>query len=116
VIIKHIIGILLISSPAIALFGYLIKKEGFFCALKLLCFCLPVFLVVITGAVLITGCTTTQPIIAPCRKPILPPEPHYPIKDLKHGDKPPTVVKAYVATVQLQQDYIGILKHMQPSI
>lgn len=63
---------------------------------------------------ILIGCTTTQPIkvIVPCPKPNIPAEPYYPVQDLKQGNKPATVAKAYVATVQLQRDYIDELKHI----
>lgn len=63
--------------------------------------------------ILLTGCAT-QPlqVTAPCPKVNLPDEPHYPVSDLKQGDSPATVAKAYVATNQLKSDYIGELKHI----
>jgi hypothetical protein len=60
----------------------------------------------------LTGCTTTQPVVVGCPKPNIPPAPHYPVASLKQGDSPATVAKAYVATVRLQQDYIGELTHI----
>lgn len=53
-----------------------------------------------------------QPVVSGCPRPNIPPAPHYPVSDLKQGDSPAIVAKAYVATVQLQQDYIGELKHI----
>lgn len=68
--------------------------------LILLCLCL-------------TGCATTQPVVtAPCPSPTIPPSPHYPVADLKQGDSPAAVAKAYVATVDLQNSYIEQLKHI----
>jgi hypothetical protein len=63
-------------------------------------------------ALTLTGCTTTQPITvtAPCPKPIIPSEPHYPVQDLRKGDSPAMVMKAYVATVKGQHDYIQQLQ------
>lgn len=62
---------------------------------------------------ILTGCTARPlQVTAPCPKPIIPTEPHYPAQDLKQGDKPDRVAKAYAATVQLQHDYIGELKHV----
>jgi hypothetical protein len=43
---------------------------------------------------------TTYPV------PDIPCEPHYPIFDLKENDTPDKVIKAYVATLQLQRGYI----------
>jgi hypothetical protein len=62
---------------------------------------------------LLTGCAT-QPlqVTAPCPKVNLPLEPHYPVSDLKQGDSPATVARAYVATNQLKSDYIAELKHI----
>lgn len=62
---------------------------------------------------LLTGCAS-QPlqVTAPCPKVNLPDEPHYPVSDLKQGDSPATVARAYVATIQLKSDYIGELKHI----
>lgn len=56
---------------------------------------------------LITGCATTHPVVVGCH-PKLPSEPHYPVQDLKPGDKPATVAKAYVVTVGLQHDRIQL--------
>lgn len=63
---------------------------------------------------LLTGCATKQPLVvtASCPKPNIPAESHYPVQDLKQDDKPDQVMKAYVATVQGQQDYIMQLKHI----
>ncbi len=73
-----------------------------------------IVVVIILLASCLGGCTTTQPlqVTAPCPKPNLPPEPHYPVQGLKQGDSPATVAKAYVVTVQLQHDYINELKHV----
>jgi hypothetical protein len=64
--------------------------------------------IIIGSSLLLAGCTTTKPIevTAPCPKPNIPAEPRYPVQDLKQGDQPDKVMKAYVATVQGQQDYI----------
>lgn len=69
---------------------------------------LPTLLILLT----LTGCTTMQPVVSGCPKPNIPPAPHYPVASLKQGDSPATVAKAYVSTVQMQQDYIGELKHV----
>ena len=58
----------------------------------------------------LTGCATAKPPVILGCKLNLPQEGHYPITDLKKGDKPGTVAKAYVATVQLQHDYIQMQK------
>lgn len=58
---------------------------------------------------LLTGCTTTHPVVIGCH-PKLPPEPDYPDKYLKVGDKPATVAKAYVASRDLRHDYIQLQK------
>lgn len=47
-----------------------------------------------------------------CPSPQIPPEPHYPVQDLRPGDKPDKVAKAYVATVHGQHDYIENLKRI----
>ena len=63
----------------------------------------------------LTACTTTQPktisVVVPvaCAKPVVPDKPTYPIYSLKKGDRPATIAKAYVATVQLQNNYINQL-------
>lgn len=68
------------------------------------------------GCLLLAGCTTTKPVEVPvpvaCVQPKLPAEPHYPIKDLKTGDSPATVIKAYVATAAGQHDYIERVKYI----
>jgi uncharacterized lipoprotein YajG len=70
-------------------------------------------LVLLIPLILLTGCAT-QPlqVTAPCPAVNLPDEPHYPVQDLKRGDSAATVAKAYVATVQLQEGYIGELLHI----
>jgi hypothetical protein len=62
-------------------------------------------------AVCLGGCAT-RPVYVPqaCPKVTIAPEHHYPVQDLHAGDKPDKVMKAYVATVQGQRDYIGYLK------
>jgi hypothetical protein len=69
---------------------------------------------IVVLASLLGGCTATQPVhvTAPCPKVNIPPEPHYPLQDLKQGDSRAKVAKAYVATVKGQQDYIQQLKHI----
>jgi hypothetical protein len=71
-------------------------------------------IIIIALAVCLSGCASTQPlqVTAPCPKVVIPIEPHYPIQDLKPGSSPPTVAKAYVATVQMQHDYIEELRHI----
>lgn len=48
------------------------------------------------------GCAT-QPlqVTAPCPKPDIPAEPHYPAQDLKKGDSHSKVAKAYVASLSM---------------
>lgn len=67
----------------------------------------------IVVCLIMSACTTETPIkvTVPSQKVTLPPEPHYPIKDLRSGDSTAKVVKAYVATVRMQQDRIEILEH-----
>lgn len=56
----------------------------------------------------LAACNSMQPISisSPCPSPVVPAEPHYPIKDLKQGDNQATVAKAYAASFQLAYDYI----------
>lgn len=70
--------------------------------------------IIIFTALLLTACTTTQPlqVTVPCPKPNIPAEPHYPAQDLKQGDSPATVAKAYVATVKGQRGYIEQLRYV----
>lgn len=71
---------------------------------------------IIIGCGFLAGCTTTRTVEVPvpvaCVQPKLPAEPHYPIHDLKKDDSPATVVKAYVATVAGQHDYIERVKYI----
>ncbi len=48
------------------------------------------------------------PITIPCQIQV-PPEPHYPIDDLRPGDGADVVAKSYVATVAGQREHINIL-------
>lgn len=69
-------------------------------------------LIIIMCAAL-TACATKPvyiPLSKPCVMPKLPPEPHYPISDLKHGDSPDKVIKAYAATVQMYKDQLRMCK------
>lgn len=71
-----------------------------------------ILVVIILSALLLVACATKPPEIVKVpvmvKCPIaIPPEPHYPIADLKRGDTPDTVVKSYVATVKLQQIHIN---------
>jgi hypothetical protein len=63
---------------------------------------------------LLAGCATTQPlqVTAPCPKPNIPGEPHYPVSDLKRGDDAATVAKAYVVTNYLKDLHIAELKNI----
>jgi hypothetical protein len=59
--------------------------------------------VLIVLASCLGGCAVAQPlqVAAPCPKPNIPPEPHYPAQDLKHGDSYAAVAKAYVVSYGL---------------
>jgi hypothetical protein len=62
-------------------------------------------------AVCLGGCASrTVYVPQACPKVTIAPEHRYPVQDLHAGDRPATVMKAYVATVQGQRDYIGYLK------
>jgi hypothetical protein len=63
---------------------------------------------------ILTGCATTQPlqVTAPCPKPVIPAEPHYPAQDLKQGDSPATVAKSYVASLGLCLDTNAAIRHV----
>lgn len=71
--------------------------------------------VILLLTLLLSGCASTMPktvnmpVPVQCPKPNIPEQPHYPIKDLKQGDQPATVMKAYVATVVAQQNFINQL-------
>jgi hypothetical protein len=80
---------------------------------EMLAICL-IAIAVIVLASWLGGCTTMQPLqaTAPCPRPNIPTEPHYPLQDLKQGDSHTTVAKAYVATLKGQHDYIQQLKHI----
>lgn len=64
--------------------------------------------VIIVLAACLGGCATTQPlqVTAPCPRPNIPTEPHYPIQYLKKGDSSDKVAKAYAASFGLAYDYI----------
>lgn len=63
---------------------------------------------------ILTACshpsTAYLPVPTPCNRETAPPEPRYPVANLRQGDKPSAVAKAYVGTVRLQQGYIKELK------
>jgi hypothetical protein len=61
-------------------------------------------LVTVLLVLLLTACSAHMPV--GCPKPNIPPEPRYPVQDLRPGDKRDKVAKAYVATVRGQHDYI----------
>jgi hypothetical protein len=61
-------------------------------------------IITMTAFLLLTACSTHMPV--GCPKPNIPPEPHYPVQDLRPGDSRDKVAKAYVATVRGQHDYI----------
>jgi hypothetical protein len=61
----------------------------------------------------IAGCASNPkivyvPVEKPCVSPQLPQQNVYPISSLSSVSTPADVVKAYVSTVQMQQDYISI--------
>lgn len=70
------------------------------------------FILLIAG--LLTGCTTTRTVYVPtgCPKINIPTEPQYPLQNLKANDTHAVVAREYAATLQLQHDYIGELKHV----
>lgn len=49
---------------------------------------------------LLTGCTTTRPVVSACPRIKIPPAPHYAIQDLKPDSDLPTASKAWVASLQ----------------
>lgn len=53
----------------------------------------------ILTALLVTACTKTVYVPTGCPRPQLPPEPRYPVADLRPGDAPDKVAKAYVAAL-----------------
>jgi hypothetical protein len=65
---------------------------------------------IILAVLLLTACTKLVP--TGCPRPNIPPEPRYPVADLRQGDGADKVAKAYVATVHGQHDYIESLKHI----
>lgn len=74
---------------------------------EMLVMCAIAIIIIILAACL-GGCASTRPlqVTAPCPKVTIPPEPYYPIKDLKKGDKHDKVAKAYAASFGLAYDYI----------
>lgn len=69
-------------------------------------------LLILLTILTITGCTTMQPVVSGCPKPNIPPAPHYPVADLKRGDSPATVAKAYVASLGMCLDDSANLRHV----
>lgn len=59
---------------------------------------------------ILAGCAKPVYIAAKCPAPTIPPEPHYPIADLKPDDGHAKVAKAYALTVHRQHGYIVELK------
>lgn len=94
---------------------YHLDKEAKIDVLRVLFFSF-LMLSVLLGIGMLAGCTTTKPVEVPvpvaCVQPKLPPEPNYPYQGLKKGDSPATVIKAYVATVAGQHDYIQRVKYI----
>jgi hypothetical protein len=60
---------------------------------------------------LLSACSTWKKYPSSCTIK-LPPEPHYPYKDLKPGDDPDIVFKAMAATIILQNDVIKQYKYI----
>jgi hypothetical protein len=54
---------------------------------------------IILLCICLTACAKTVYVPTQCPAPKLPPEPHYPVADLRPGDSPDKVAKAYVASL-----------------
>lgn len=61
---------------------------------------------------LLSACATRPvyvPVVAKCPIPSAPPKLYYPVADLKRGDSPPVVMKAYVSSLTMcigQNEYM----------
>lgn len=114
IIIHKIIGAAMIVAPLIVLFWRAPTETK--AELISGAFYVMMMVMIVLGFGLLASCTTSKPVEVPvpaaCVQPKLPQEPHYPIKDLKTGDSPATVIKAYVATAAGQHDYIERVKYI----
>lgn len=72
------------------------------------------FMIIIAVCAMLTSCTPVRavevPVALPCPALIIPKEPHYPVADLKTGDKPAKVAQSYAATLELQRGHIRDLE------
>jgi len=66
---------------------------------------------VILGCLLLAGCATTVKIPVPIQpqRPSIAPKPELPISTLTEKSSYPDVMRAYVASVQIQNNYIDYL-------
>jgi len=101
---KHILGVLLISSPFIVTCYYAIKDVGFLLFLKYIGTVIFIILMVTSGGFLLSGCTTTRtievPVAIPCTKPKNIPVPHDYIADLDNKPSAQRFVPACLATIE----------------
>lgn len=70
---------------------------------------------IILSAILLSSCamqpkTVYVPVVAKCPAPNLPPERRLPVQELKAGDSPGTVVKAYVSSLAICRHENQILR------
>jgi len=73
------------------------------------------------SGLLLNGCannlptTVKVPVAASCPPPHIPPKPKLPITNLQPDSSPDTVMKAYVATIEVLQGYNTQLLHILKS-
>lgn len=65
---------------------------------------------------MLSGCSLQPvyvPVVKPCIKSPLPPRPPLPIRNLTRQSTPDTVIKAYVASVDVLSNYIDMVAELQ---